>query len=220
VASTRNRTNILGFLAVSLALLLFVWIAVTVPRGQGTAFDEAVRGAVHAWASPRLTRVMLIITELGAVWFLIPAGLLAVWRIAAAGRKHAAVLLAGTMLGGEALDQIVKLAFHRTRPTAFFGLTSPENYSFPSGHAITACCFWGVLAAILAARARSGWVKAGLWASAAILAALVGFSRVYLGVHYPTDVLAGYALAVIWVAAVHAGYGVWKRHRGPKPPKC
>jgi undecaprenyl-diphosphatase len=211
VARIRSRTTVLGSLAAVLALFFFVWIAVEVLRGQGEAFDGAVRDAVHAWASPTLTWAMRGITQLGSVWFLVGAGLLVVWRLAATGRKHAAILLAGTALGSEALNQILKLVFHRTRPQAFFGLTSPANYSFPSGHAITACCFWGVLAAILAARSRSGWVKAGLWTSASILAALVGFSRVYLGVHYPTDVLAGYALAVIWVAVVRAGYAVWLR---------
>lgn len=206
-----NRTNALVSLAAALAALLFVWIAIEVARGQGAAFDEAVRGAIHVRASLGLTRAMLWITQLGSGWFLIPFASLVVWRLAAAGRKRAAILLAATALGSEALTQILKLAFHRTRPQAYFGLVSPSNYSFPSGHAITACCFWGVLAAILAARARSKWAKAALWASAAVLAGLVGFSRVYLGVHYPTDVLAGYALAVIWVAAVRAGYGAWMR---------
>jgi undecaprenyl-diphosphatase len=207
----RSRTTILGFLAAALALLLFAWIAIEVLRGHGAAFDGAVRNAVHAWATPRLTWAMRGITQLGSTVFLVGAGLLAVWRLAATGRKHAAVLLAGTALGSEALLQILKLVFHRPRPEAFFGFPNPETYSFPSGHAITACCFWGVLAAILAARSRSPWVKAGLWASASVLAALVGFSRVYLGVHYPTDVLAGYALAVVWVAVVRAGYAVWLR---------
>jgi undecaprenyl-diphosphatase len=211
VARIRSRTTVLGSLAAVLALFFFVWIAIAVLRGQGEAFDEAIRNAVHVRASLSLTCAMLWITQLGSVWFLVSAGLLVVWRLAATGRKHAAILLAGTALGSEALNQILKVAFHRTRPQAFFGLTSPANYSFPSGHAITACCFWGVLAAILAARSRSGWVKAGLWTSASILAALVGFSRVYLGVHYPTDVLAGYALAVIWVAVVRAVYAVWLR---------
>jgi undecaprenyl-diphosphatase len=181
-------------------MALFVWIAVEVLNGRGAAFDEAVRHAVQVRASVGLTRAMLWITRLGSAWFLVPFGLLVVRRLAATGRKRAAILLAGSALGGEGLTQLLKLVFHRTRPQAFFGLTSPANYSFPSGHAITACCFWGVLAAILAARARSGWVKAGLWTSAAVLAALVGFSRVYLGMHYPTDVLAGYALGVMWVA--------------------
>jgi undecaprenyl-diphosphatase len=211
VASTHSRTTILGFLAAVLALMLFVWIAVTVLRGQGAAFDGAVRNAVHAWASPRLTWVMRGVSQLGEAPFLIGAGLLVVWRLAASGRKRAAVLLAGTVLGSEALTQILKLVFHRPRPEAFFGLPNPEMYSFPSGHAITSCCFWGVLAAILAARSRSLWVKAGLWTLASVLAALVGFSRVYLGVHYPTDVLAGYALAVVWVAVVRARYAVWLR---------
>jgi undecaprenyl-diphosphatase len=194
-----------------LATVLFAWIAVQVLTGQGAAFDSAVRGAVHVRASVGLTCAMLWITQLGSSWFLIPAGLLAVWRLVATGRKHAAILLAGTALGSEGLTQVLKAVFHRTRPQAYFGLISPANYSFPSGHAITACCFWGVLAAILAARARSLRVKAGLWILASALAALVGFSRVYLGMHYPTDVLAGYALAVIWVAAVRAGYAVWLR---------
>src|ERR1039457_7639365 len=108
--------------------MLFVWIAVTVLRGQGAAFDGAVRNAVHAWASPRLTWVMRGVSQLGEAPFLIGAGLLVVWRLAASGRKRAAVLLAGTVLGSEALTQILKLVFHRPRPEAFFGLPNPEMY--------------------------------------------------------------------------------------------
>jgi undecaprenyl-diphosphatase len=211
VTPKRTRTNVLVSLAAALAAILFVWIAVEVMRGQGAAFDDAVRHAVHVRAFLGLTRAMLCITQLGSVWFLVPFGALVVWRLVAAGRKHAAVLLTGTALGSEGITQILKLVFHRTRPQAYFGLISPPNYSFPSGHAITACCFWGVLAAILAARARSGWVKAVLWISAAALALMIGFSRIYLGVHYPTDVLAGYALAVVWIAAVRSAYNVWLR---------
>lgn len=218
MASSRSRTTILGCAAFTLALALFVWIAFEVRCGRSEAFDGAVRGTVHGWASPGLTWAMLRITDLGSATFLVPACLLAVWWLAAAGRRRAAVLLAGTMLGSEALTQSFKVLFHRTRPQAFFGLSSPANYSFVSGHAITACCFWGVLAAILAARSRSGWVRCGLWALAGGLAAAVGFSRVYLGMHYPTDVLAGYALAVVWASAVRAGYAVWLRRSGTRMP--
>jgi len=213
VAPTRSRTTVLGLLATALALLLFAWIAIEVVRGEGAEFDAAVRNAVHAWAFPRLTWVMRGFSQLGEAPFLIGAGLLVFWRLAASGRKRAAVLLVGTVLGSEALTQILKLVFHRPRPEAFFGLPNPEMYSFPSGHAITSCCFWGVLAAILAARSHSLRVKAAIWTMASVLAAMVGFSRVYLGVHYPTDVLAGYALAVVWVALVRARYAVWLRRR-------
>jgi undecaprenyl-diphosphatase len=197
--------------------MVFAWLANGALREQAAGFDAAVRDAVHAWATPSLTLFMLCATQLGSGPFLIAVGALAIWRLAAAGRKHAAFLLAVAAIGGEALDQILKLCFHRPRPDAFFGLTDPPTYSFPSGHALTATCFYGVLAAVLAARMRPVAAKAGVWALAAALAALIGLSRVYLGVHYPSDVLAGYAAAVVWVAAVRAGYGVWRRRRSAPP---
>jgi undecaprenyl-diphosphatase len=180
-------------------------------RQETAGFDAAVRNAVHAWAAPSFTFIMLGVTQLGSGPFLLGVGTLAVWRLAAAGRKHAALLLAVAALGGEALDQILKLCFQRPRPEAFFGLAVPPTFSFPSGHALTATCFYGVLAALLAARTRLLAGKATLWALAAALVALIGLSRVYLGVHYPSDVLAGYAAAVVWLAAVRAGYGLWRR---------
>jgi undecaprenyl-diphosphatase len=78
---------------------------------------------------------------------------------------------------------------------------------------MVSCCFYGALAAILAARARSRARKLAIWAAAAVLTALIGFSRVYLGVHYPADVVAGYAAAVVWMAVVRAGYEMWLRKR-------
>jgi len=193
------------------ALVAFAWLAHGIMRQETAGFDAAVRNAVHAWAAPSFTFIMLGVTQLGSGPFLLGVGTLAVWRLAASGRKHAALLLAVAALGGEALDQILKLCFQRPRPEAFFGLAVPPTFSFPSGHALTATCFYGVLAALLAARTRLLAGKATLWALAAALVALIGLSRVYLGVHYPSDVLAGYAAAVVWLAAVRAGYGLWRR---------
>jgi undecaprenyl-diphosphatase len=117
-------------------------------------------------------------------------------------------------LGAEALDQILKLLFNRPRPEPFFGLAAPITHSFPSGHAMVSCCFFGVLAVILAARgapwAASRSKRMAIFAVAAILVALMGFSRVYLGFHYPTDVLAGYAAAVVWLAVVRTALMAFK----------
>jgi undecaprenyl-diphosphatase len=118
------------------------------------------------------------------------------------------VVFAVAALGAEALDQIMKLLFYRPRPEPFFGLASPVTHSFPSGHAMVSCCFFGVLAAILAARQPSLLKRIAIFAAAALLVALMGFSRVYLGLHYPTDVLAGYAAAVVWLAVVRTVYGM------------
>src|ERR1700682_753225 len=117
------------------------------------------------------------------------------------GRRRPAILLVVAAAGAVALDELLKLVFHRPRPEAYFGYPLPSSYSFPSGHAVSSCCFYGVLAAIVTARMRSRAAKSAVWTAAALMAALIGLSRIYLGVHYPSDVVAGYAVAVVWVAA-------------------
>jgi undecaprenyl-diphosphatase len=95
----------------------------------------------------------------------------------------------------------LKLAFHRPRPVAFFGST-PSSYSFPSGHALGSFCFYGILAAILATRVRGRGAKFCVWMAAVLLVAMIGVSRIYLGVHYPSDVIAGYCAGAVWVGAI------------------
>jgi len=205
-----RRPPALTAAAVIFALALLAGLAATAGNGQVPAFDSNIRAAVHSWASPRLTWAMSVMTELASDEFLVPFGALVVCWLAAEGRWRAGALLALSALSGEEICRALKLAFHRTRPAAFFG-TSPRDSSFPSGHSIAACCFWGVLAAILASRAKPLWLKAAIWTCGATLVLLVGFSRVYLGVHYPSDVLAGYAVSVLWVAALETAYRRWAR---------
>ena len=194
------------WLVTALALILFVWLAREVMRGDALRLDTPIRSAVHARSSPPLTAMMRGLSLIGSEVGLVPLGAILVWWLVAAKRRRAAVVLAVAALGAEALDQIMKLLFNRPRPEPFFGLAAPITHSFPSGHAMVSCCFFGVLAAILAARERSRARRVAIFAAAAILVALMGFSRVYLGFHYPTDVLAGYAAAVVWLGVVRAGY--------------
>jgi undecaprenyl-diphosphatase len=208
-----GRDLILGYLASAAALILFGWLARDVLRHETIRFDAVVRDAVHSLASPALTVFFATVTWLGSELFLIPFGALVVWRLAAEGRQHAAALLVLAAAGGEALDQILKLTFHRGRPSPFFGYPLPDTYSFPSGHSMISICFFGVLAAVLTARMVSRAKRTVVWTAAAALALIIGISRIYLGVHYPSDVLAGYCAAVIWVAAIRAGYRVWLRRR-------
>ncbi len=210
------RTLSLGFLVAVAALLFFAWLATAVLRGQTADFDASVRASVHSWASPPLTEVMKGFTQLGAVPFIVLLCALTVWRLVSGGRPRAAALLIIATVGGEALDQILKLVFRRPRPPTFFGYAEPLTYSFPSGHAITSVCFFGALAAILAVRTRSTALKTVLWSAAAALAGLIGLSRIYLGVHHPTDVLAGYAAAVVWLMALR---GWWVRRSPPAPQR-
>ncbi len=205
----KNRAWIAGTAVAVLAALFFVVLAHAVAQGHTQSLDSNVRDAIHSWATPRFTEAMSAVTQLGSTTILLPLGVILVWRLYVAGRRRAAALLAITVLGAQVFDQALKFGFRRPRPEVFFGLAQPGSYSFPSGHSLTSCCFYGVLAAILTVGAVPRWRKVLIWALAAAITLAVGFSRVYLGVHYPTDVLGGYAVAVVWVAMVRAAYEVW-----------
>jgi len=193
-----------------LAVALFGSLAALVTSGSTSQFDLTARGAIHAWASLRLTFAMRGFTHLGSSIFWAPLGIFLVWRLAARRQRQAAVLLALAALGGEAWQQGLKLLFRRPRPEAFFGLAQPETYSFPSGHSMASGCFYGSLALIAASQARSGARRWAIWAGAVALIGVVGFSRIYLGMHYPTDVLGGYLAALAWLAILRAALAPYR----------
>ncbi len=167
------------------------------------ALDEAVRATVHGWSSPALTAAMLWLTNVAAQWLVLPLAVLVALRLSRQSRT-AGWLFAAVVLGGELGCEVLKLAVRRPRPDPFFGVVAPGSYSFPSGHAFRSVTFYGMLAFSIVTRLRSPGTRAALWAAVVLIAAVAGFSRVYLGVHYPSDVLAGYSLAVAWVA-------LWRR---------
>lgn len=211
--SKENRSLIAGFAVALAAALFFAALAHAVVRGDTEPFDRSVRNTIHSWAAPMLTGAMRGVTELGATSFLLPLAVLVVWRLHAAGRPRAAVVFLIAVAGAEVCDQALKFYFRRPRPEVFFGMAQPSTYSFPSGHSVASCCFYGTLAALLSVAARSRLRRALIWIAAAALTMAIGFSRVYLGVHYPSDVLGGYAVAIVWAALVSAGYRVWLRGR-------
>jgi undecaprenyl-diphosphatase len=198
----KNGLLLVGALLIAVAALFaFGWLAEEMREGDTLKFDAYLRTAVHQLATPGLTRLMQVFSFLGSVVAVTALCLAAICVSLYYSNARAAALLAITMLGVAVLDVALKHAFHRPRPVAFFGAT-PSTYSFPSGHALGSFCFYGMLAAILAARARGRGAKFCVWMAAVLLVGMIGFSRIYLGVHYPSDVIAGYCAAVVWVGAV------------------
>jgi len=190
-----------ALLIAAAALAVFGWVAEEVGEGETHQFDMVIRGAVHNHATPLLTDIMQGFSFLGSVGWTIAFGLLVVCACFYFHRPRIAAFLAITMAGVGALDYVLKLAFHRPRPSAFYG-TSPASYSFPSGHALGSFCFYGILAAVVAKRMRGLKSKFLIWLVAAVLVCMIGLSRIYLGVHYPSDVIAGYLAGAVWVTAV------------------
>ena len=201
-SNTKSGFFLLGALLIAAtSLFIFGWLAEEILEGDTQRFDALIRSAVHQLATPWLTLLMRGFSFLGSVPVVTAMCLAVICVFLYFRRLRNAALLAITMFGVAALDVALKQAFHRPRPVAFFGI-SPNSYSFPSGHAFGSLCFYGVLAALLASRVRRRAAKFFLWTAAVLLTGMIGFSRIYLGVHYPSDVIAGYLAGAVWITAV------------------
>jgi undecaprenyl-diphosphatase len=189
-----------GLLAALLSLFLFAKLASEMREGATANFDNAVRGWVHQFASPGMTQAMTFISLLGYDILLAELAIviLIFLRI---GWRRAAIWLSVTMVGSVLLDVTLKHVFHRPRPVPYFG-DAPHSYSFPSGHALASFCFYGVLAGLIADRVERLSVRVAVGVLAAVVVLAIGISRIYLGVHYPSDVVAGYIAAAMWVGTM------------------
>lgn len=204
----------LGLVAAAVALYLFAGLAEEVLEGDTRYFDESALVLLNQFASPSLTSFMRAVTYLGSVAFLTGAGACVVLAFLLARWKREAIALPVTMAGAALLNFVLKLSFGRERPEPFFDTPLPESYSFPSGHALLSFCFYGVITAVITARVKGRWRCALVWIGASLLVALIGLSRIYLGVHYPSDVLAGYAAAFVWVSAIALGDKLLQQRAG------
>lgn len=201
----------------ALALLLFAELAEEMLEGDTQRFDDWVRMAAHRFASPTLTMIMRLLTVLGSIGAVTIAAVGAALGFGIAGRRRRAALMIVSFTGAALLMFVLKLCFRRVRPDPFFETPLPSSYSFPSGHALVSFCVYSALAAFATAHLANRAIRAFLWTLAAILILGIGFSRVYLGVHYASDVAAGYLAALVWTLGVWTAYR--KVSRGTPGPE-
>jgi len=192
----------LGLASAAGSILFFAWIAEEVLEGDTRIFDETVRGFIHGLANDGLTFLMKFITLLGSTLFLSLVCICVFVIFIKKKWKRAAVLLMITMAGAVILNFVLKISFERARPVPFFETPLPESYSFPSGHSLYAVCFYVGLAWLITSRLSNSLTQFVIWIFAVFLCLLIGLSRIYLGVHYPSDVVAGFAAAIVWLSAV------------------
>lgn len=205
LASVREVGPIALLGVIALGLLGFAGLADAISDNETHAFDRAVLAWFRAPGSQPagpgwLRNAMIDITALGGytVLMLLTLGA-ALYRIARKDYVTAGVVVAA-IGSGAVLTNLLKLGFDRARPDLVDHLTHAASSSFPSGHATQAAIAFLTLGALLARAQENRRVKAVILGGAILLTVLVGISRVYLGVHWPTDVLAGWCLGAAWAA--------------------
>ncbi|MDQ3878298.1 MAG: bifunctional DedA family/phosphatase PAP2 family protein [Actinomycetota bacterium] len=180
-------------------------------------FDRPVLTYLVDHRTPGLTTAMKVVTFFGGNGFIVPATVLVAGAVYVFTRKPRwSAFITGTVAGGYALFNLLKVLIERPRPSIHPAIHIGGS-SFPSGHATVSAAFF--LAAAYLATRKLGWVASvWVWAAALVVPALVAFSRVYLGVHWPTDVVAGLMLGAAWTAITATATGALERPRASRSP--
>ena len=208
-----------GALLLVAAAWIFGAIARDVASGDGrlTALDAEVAQWLHRHATPPLTRAMLVWTHLHSTAAVGAYAAVAALALAMRRNWRQLALVVAAVGGGLALNVLMKLAFQRARPAFDDPLLTLATYSFPSGHVAGSTILYGLGVLYVFARTARPLRRALALAGAALAVALVAFSRVYLGVHYLSDVAAAFAEGVAWLAICVGALAAFRREAPLRP---
>ncbi|KKB78192.1 hypothetical protein VW35_11020 [Devosia soli] len=203
ISRARKRTYIgLGFVA--LLVGAFGLVAEDVAEGETSDFDKAVLLAFRVPGNPLepigpgwLPEAVRDITALGSYSVLTILVSLVVLQLILVGRRSTALLVVISVVGGAIVSTVLKTLFDRPRPD-LTAVTEVFTASFPSGHSLTSAVTYLTIGAILSGTTRSPSMRIFYFAAAAFITFIVGITRLYLGVHYPTDVIGGWCLGAAW----------------------
>jgi undecaprenyl-diphosphatase len=182
----------LGILAGS--LLIFCTVAYFVMTGNAAGFDDPIRNFIYGLRANWLNTLMEGITYLGNWQSIVVVCLLLLAYDKT--RIPFGVLGSAVAITDSILNRILKLIFARVRPDDVVPLIQQGGYAFPSGHSVTSMAFYGLLLFLVQTRMEDRKKANAISVVLILLIALIGPSRIYLGVHYPTDVLAGWAAGI------------------------
>ena len=195
-------------LSLSLVLLIFVFgvcllclydMADMVFEDKNLSFDDHVFTLILPYINAVNTSIMEAITFLGSVQFLLPANILVIlFVLFIKKQQYDALKIFAITITGTAVLFLLKFFLQRQRPLLPL-VAKAHGYSFPSGHSFSSVVFYGMLAYIVYKNIKNDFLKWSLIVFLFILAGLVGFSRIYLKLHYASDVIAGFSLGVIWL---------------------
>jgi undecaprenyl-diphosphatase len=195
----RSSSHVLA--ACLLCCVGFGLVAALVSAGALETFDERTASFVQSWESPGITAAMKAITSLGYGWVtvLVCVAFLLFQFFVLRQRRELLVYVAA-VAGAGLLNELLKAVFRRARPTVH-RIAEAHGFSFPSGHSMISFALFGMSAYFVWKHVPTGAGRSAVLAAAALLVLLVGLSRIYLGVHYPSDVIGGYLASGAWLAA-------------------
>jgi undecaprenyl-diphosphatase len=220
----KNQSYQRGFLGLHLVAGVIIFVTMTLTLGEIsedisnheplTVADAQLSTWLHSHTLPLLTSVMFVVTYLGSSVIVscvaVVFGLYLIWR----RRLYWLAAFVSSVYGGMLLNKILKYEFQRPRPHFDDPLLSLTSYSFPSGHTMTATVLYGVLAAYFFTTTQDWRRRVFIVLVASFLILLVGFSRIYLGAHYLSDVLGAMAEGLAWLSlCLTVVYSVWRRRQ-------
>lgn len=198
-------------LIITFSLLVFIRLAQELLRNNLSVFDSVIYGFLSRFISVRLTLLMKILSDFGSAPFLIAITLLSYYIINKNRKSYRYGNLIALNLGTTwLLNDAFKDIFHRQRPV-ILRLVSASGFSFPSGHSMTSMSFYGLLVYIAWNNIDNKIIRYSVSILLCILILLIGISRIYLGVHYASDVLAGFSAGLVWLSVVVTVFNKYKR---------
>lgn len=187
-----------------LFLIVFILMAIIVKEGMVERFDLAIIQYVQGLESVYLTKIMLVFTNIGSFPFVITIFIItSLFLFFVLHHRSELFLYTGLLIVTQIVNQLLKTFFQRTRPE-FHRLVEIGGYSFPSGHAMTAFTVYTILTFLLWRHIRTTFGRFLLLAVSILFILLIGISRIYLGVHFPSDIIGGYSMS-----AFLCGIGIW-----------
>ena len=188
-----------GLLFSTICLYMFIRLSTELIEKKTFLFDQKVIDIVQSFSSPVMDGVMLFITDMGSKFMLgLLLGISMIWLFVKRKDVWGMRLFFITVAGGGLLNLLLKNFFDRERPNINI-IIEANGFSFPSGHSMGSMTYYGFLAYLILRSKRNPLSKLGLGILLCLVILLIGISRIYLGVHYPSDVLAGFIAGSVWL---------------------
>lgn len=202
-----------AFLISVFSLIGFSFMAILISRHHILTFDSTIISIVQGWENPTLTAIMKFFTYIGwGIATIIIAVLVMILLYTVLHHRSELVFFVIVTIGAGLLNRVLKNFFQRARPD-LHRLIEVGGYSFPSGHAMSAMAVYGAIAFLLWRHISSRIGRSLLIIFSAFVILMIGISRVYLGVHYPSDIIGGYFASGFWLATAIWFYQKYREKR-------